>query len=282
MKVFVKLLLMSVLLLTVITPLAAQDSTNDIALQMIAEAAASQATSLSLSNLGLTAVPEEIGWLTQLEELYLTDNALTEMPPAIMNLTNLRVLDISNNNFHVIPFEIYQLRNLERLTLYYNHVNYVSYRIERLTNLQFLGLSANSLETLPPEIGKLTNLAELHLEINNIWQLPSEIGNLQQLCIFHVSDNELIRLPNELGQVTRLADPDCPGMILANNPLVSPPAGVVREGTGAVLAYLRGEDHNRLDDWVLTRLANIAVVILVGIGFIMFQRAASGKGKRKR
>src|SRR5262245_45277762 len=127
MKVFVKLVLLGVLLLMLIFPLSAQDNAHDIALQMITEAVSTQAMTLSLADLGLTAIPAEIGQLTQLEALYLNNNSLTEMPEEILNLTHLRVLDISNNDFYAIPFEIYQLRNLESLTLYYNHVNYVSY-----------------------------------------------------------------------------------------------------------------------------------------------------------
>ena len=47
---------------------------------------------LSLSDIGLSRVPEAITDLTELEELYLSDNYLTELPASINKLTNLKWL----------------------------------------------------------------------------------------------------------------------------------------------------------------------------------------------
>ena len=62
------------------------------ALERIEEAAATEATQLNLSRLGLTELPPQIGRLTHLQELSLAENALTELPPEIGQLTSLQAL----------------------------------------------------------------------------------------------------------------------------------------------------------------------------------------------
>jgi Leucine-rich repeat (LRR) protein len=284
MRIFSQLFLISMLLYTLALPVIAQDTPgNTIARQRIAEAAASQATSLSLANLELTAIPHEIGILTQLQVLDVSYNQLTDIPAELLNLTNLIVLDLSWNRLGSIPPEIYMMRQLQHLTIYDNGLTAVAPRIGRLSNLTYLGLSSNALTSLPAEIGQLVNLTQLHLENNALTALPAEIGNLAQLCVLHAADNRLRRLPAELGKVTRLAETGCEGITLANNPLVSPPPGVVREGTSAVLAYLRDGAGNGLDSGLFTKLATLAVVLLLSMGTVLIRRtAATDKTKRKR
>jgi Leucine-rich repeat (LRR) protein len=55
------------------------------------------ATTLDLSWIGLTEVPEEIASLTRLKELYLSHNQLTSFPEEIASLTQLTELDLSIN-----------------------------------------------------------------------------------------------------------------------------------------------------------------------------------------
>ena len=55
----------------------------------IAACQAQRSRRLDLSGLGLTALPPEIGQLTELTELYLWLNVLTALPPEIGQLTKL-------------------------------------------------------------------------------------------------------------------------------------------------------------------------------------------------
>ena len=57
----------------------------------------------------LTALPPEIGNLTNLIELQVADNQLTSLPPEIGNLTNLTRLDLWDNKFTALPLEMQKL-----------------------------------------------------------------------------------------------------------------------------------------------------------------------------
>lgn len=64
---------------------------------MIEEARRSGATSLDLSGMKLTELPESVGQLTQLQSLNLSGNQLTALPEALSRLTRLQTLDVNNN-----------------------------------------------------------------------------------------------------------------------------------------------------------------------------------------
>jgi Leucine-rich repeat (LRR) protein len=103
-------------IVTAVAYLQAQTQTpEEVALERIEAAAASEATELNLSDLGLTELPPEIGQLTNLQELDLWGNQLTVLPPEIGQLTNLRWLDVAGNQLTVLPPEIGQLTNLRWL-----------------------------------------------------------------------------------------------------------------------------------------------------------------------
>lgn len=69
----------------------------------IAKVTANNLPKLDLSGLGLTALPEEIGNLTNLTTLYLYSNRLEVLPEWIGNLTNLTKLSLFGNRLEVLP-----------------------------------------------------------------------------------------------------------------------------------------------------------------------------------
>ena len=103
------------------------------ALKRIAKAKEQNSNELNLYELGLTALPTEIGQLTQLEQLNLDNNALTTLPPEIGQLTKLERLDLSFNQLTALPPEI-----------------------GNLTKLEWIALDNNNLTALPKELSKLT------------------------------------------------------------------------------------------------------------------------------
>ncbi|MBW4569993.1 MAG: leucine-rich repeat domain-containing protein [Tolypothrix carrinoi HA7290-LM1] len=210
-------------------------------LQLIEQAATEGATELDLSGKDLTALPAEIGKLTQLkklilgkyqydqkgrivgtignnlsvlpaeigllnhlEELQIVANNLTSLPNEFGQLTNLQTLNLSRNQLSSLPQEIVQLTNLQTLDLSSNQLSSLPQEIVQLANLQSLYLSGNQLSSLPKEIVQLANLQSLYLSRNQLNSLPKEIVQLTNLQTLSLSDNQLSSLPQEFGQLTNL------------------------------------------------------------------------------
>ncbi|MBV9226790.1 MAG: leucine-rich repeat domain-containing protein, partial [Acidobacteriaceae bacterium] len=73
-----------------------QDETSQ-ALVKINEAGTRQASKLDLSRLNLTAVPEQIRELSQLQILSLDHNQLTSIPESLGQLSQLQILSLEGN-----------------------------------------------------------------------------------------------------------------------------------------------------------------------------------------
>ncbi len=103
----------------------------------------------------LTELPESIGNLTNLVQLYIDDNELTTLPESIGNLSNLFYLVANFNNLTALPDSIGNLSNLLFLDLGYNQISYIPESIGNLSNLQTLWIFDNQLSTLPDSICNL-------------------------------------------------------------------------------------------------------------------------------
>ena len=103
----------------------------------------------------LTELPESIGNLTSLVQLYIDDNELTSLPESIGNLSNLFYLIANFNNLTALPDSIGNLSNLFFLDLGYNEISYIPDSIGNLSNLQTLWIFDNQLSSLPESICNL-------------------------------------------------------------------------------------------------------------------------------
>ncbi|HST52411.1 MAG TPA: COR domain-containing protein [Pyrinomonadaceae bacterium] len=86
----------------------------------IQEARRNHATSLDLSGMNLTELPESITQLSQLQMLSLDDNQLTTLPESITRLSRLQRLSLDNNQLTTLPESLRELKGLERLYLHRN------------------------------------------------------------------------------------------------------------------------------------------------------------------
>lgn len=97
-------------------------------------------TFLDMGEKQLKTIPEEIGFLVNLEELYLTGNQLTGLPKTFANLVNLKFLALNRNCFDTFPTQILNLVNLEGIDLNENHLSVLPKRLGNLVNLRILAL----------------------------------------------------------------------------------------------------------------------------------------------
>ena len=84
----------------------------------------------------ITALPETIGQLSNLQELWLDNNQIIVLPESIGQLSNLQYLSLSNNQITVLPESIGQLSNLQELWLNNNQITVLPESIGQLSNLQ--------------------------------------------------------------------------------------------------------------------------------------------------
>jgi Leucine-rich repeat (LRR) protein len=164
---------------------------------------------LFLSNQGLTAIPEEIKYLTNLEYLSLSQNKITMIPEHIFDhLTNLKSLYLYNNKITAIPEHIFdQLINLKQLYLNNNKITSIpEHLFDSLTNLKHLSLSDNEITAIPEHLfDSLTNLKYLSLSDNEITAIPEHLfDSLITLKDLNLSRNQITTIPISVLNCRRL------------------------------------------------------------------------------
>lgn len=91
---------------------------------------------LYLHHNNLTALPAEIGTLSNLLELTASHNQLTTLPPEMGNLTKLVSLNVASNQITTLPPEIGQMISLTELHLTQNPIRHLP--VEAMGTLQHL------------------------------------------------------------------------------------------------------------------------------------------------
>ncbi|MEH2149406.1 leucine-rich repeat domain-containing protein [Nostoc sp.] len=229
----------------------------------------SNLTELYLNKNQLSSLPPEICQLSNLTELYLYNNQLGSLPPEICQLSNLTRLNLSENQLSSLPLEICQLSNLTTLYLNKNQLTSVPLEICQLSYLTRLNLSENQLTSVPLEISQLSNLTTLSLFNNQLSSLPSEISQLSNLTWLYLNNNQLSSLPPEISQLSNLIR-----LSLDNNPqLSSPPPEIVKQGTQAILKYLRKRLEGSQRQWV----SKLLIIGEGGVGKTSLLRALRGE-----
>jgi Leucine-rich repeat (LRR) protein len=156
-------------------------------------------TSLSLFGNHLTALPDSITKLAELEVLYLGKNEFVTFPEQVCYLKNLKILSIAYNDLDSLPDCIGNLEKLEMLILNNNQIEFLPDSVSNLKNLMVLNLNRNNLRTLPNGIYELDSLQTLNLGVNNIDSLSVLMANwvsLKELRL--VRSGPLLRIPDEL------------------------------------------------------------------------------------
>jgi Leucine-rich repeat (LRR) protein len=165
-------------------------------------------------------IPNEIGNLASLKQLYMYDNELSgEIPSEVGNLNGLEVLYLWGNSLSgSIPEEIGTLSELRRLSLGDNELDgEIPTSIWTLEKLTYLGLTRNSFTgTIPAQVSNLVEMREFALGGNEFsGEIPAEIGELKELTELYLWGNEFTgEIPEEIGVLTNLTN-----LELSNNEL---------------------------------------------------------------
>ena len=99
---------------------------------------------VNLSFNTITSLPDEIGNLINLEQLFLIDCEISAVPSTITNLTNLIALVLSDNQISSLPERIGDLSNLIGLSVNNNQLSYLPESIFNLSELNILNIKNNN------------------------------------------------------------------------------------------------------------------------------------------
>jgi hypothetical protein len=138
---------------------------------------------LNLEGRGLSLVPSELRFLSNLQWLNLGNNQLTSIDPqTFANLPNLEYLYLDHNQLTAIdPQTFTNLPNLQQLYLHQNQLKAIAPQtFANLQNLQVLDLNGNQLTSIAPQtFANLANLRWLFLGQNQLTSVaPQTFANL--------------------------------------------------------------------------------------------------------
>jgi Leucine-rich repeat (LRR) protein len=184
----------------------ARDKAYQAAEKKIAEGRRSKTSTLDLSNMQLTELPESLSQLNWLSMLDLSNNLLTVLPDSVRLLTHLQTLDASDNELTDLPEWLGDLSELEKIFLDGNRLKKLPEGLGKLKKMEVLFVYENQLTALPESIGQLVALKRLSLFSNQLISLPNSLGELIGLEHLGVGDNKLTAIPDWLGHLTQLTD----------------------------------------------------------------------------
>ncbi|KAM0004704.1 putative leucine-rich repeat domain superfamily [Helianthus debilis subsp. tardiflorus] len=163
---------------------------------------------IDLGRCVIEEVPEALGQLECLEELYLNCTNVKHLPDTICMLKHLKKLFlISCLYLEKLPDDVGQLESLEEIYLLRCYdIRDILNNICTLKHLRKLVLEGcGSIEELPEAVGQLECLEELHLSYADVKHLPGNICMLKhlkklvlRLCVL------LEKLPDDVGQLESL------------------------------------------------------------------------------
>ena len=168
---------------------------------------------LQIINSDLEELPESIGELKSLEELFLYCNKIKSLPETFGELILLKKLHLQVNRLEILPHSISNLVFLKELYIEGNNLKEVPDSIGNLVELEILGLGKNQLEHISEAIGKLRKLKELNLDNNNLKELPESICQLNVLKNLCLEDNKIMRIQESILSIKSLKY-----LILRKNP----------------------------------------------------------------
>ena len=202
--------------------------------EKIAQAKATKATTLDLSEMALTTVPTSIAELTHLKQLNLSKNNLQTLHPSIGKLQRLEAINLWSNSLHELPKEFGHLKSLKQLDLEDNHLIEIPPSVFKLKELRILDLEHNSIIEIGDEIVELQLLQQLDISRNKLQKINAKICKLSQLALLNLKGNLLTDLPSQVCDMRRMKQ-----LIVHGNLLDEELVEAAATGQKAVQRYFR-------------------------------------------
>ena len=161
---------------------------------------------LDLSHIGLTAVPQKVSTLANLQSLNLSNNTISAGFSNLASLDFLSELNLSGNQLTKIPTEIGALTQLKTLDVSNNlfSTNY-SAVLSSLKNLEWISLKNNQITNFPTEFSQLKNLVHLNISDNKISSGFESLVPLKELEQIYLDKNLISgSFPSTLLQLGKL------------------------------------------------------------------------------
>lgn len=177
--------------------------------QNLSQCSKLQHLSLSYNNFTAAFIPEELGSLGKLEELFLDGNNLRGViPKEFGNLTALKILSLQDNNLTgEIPSELGKLNKLEILQLRSNNLRgQLPMEVFNFSAMRSMNLNSNFIEGHLPSVTALPNLINIQLHGNYLTgAIPSSISNCSKIVVLELSGNRFVgSIPYSLGGLKEL------------------------------------------------------------------------------
>ena len=158
-------------------------------------------------NNGLTKLPDEIGNLTKLEQLFIANGKLEKIPATVKNLESCTDVEIYNcPMMKEFPVEIAQMPNLITLNIANNRQWSSEEALKGLKalaegpsgdDIQILYFNENNLEVIPAEITKMEKLGLMNFASNKIHTIETAWGKDIKPVQLYLDNNQLSSFPTD-------------------------------------------------------------------------------------
>ncbi len=162
--------------------------------------------SLFLGQRKLEALPESVGELTNLQNLYLVGNRIRELPESFSNLKSLNFLNIVGIPLEIFPENFKNLSNLQTLSFDADTLKSFPSVIVELVSLRDLYIwDWGKVTALPDSFIKLRNLEKLTIFTEEL-ELPENFGNLKSLKILYLTGTIKKEIPKSFWELENLVE----------------------------------------------------------------------------
>lgn len=160
---------------------------------------------LSLSWAMARFIPDEIGWLKNLEILDLYGLMIRSLPDSIGRLKKLKSLNLAQNQVMILPETFGDMISLEEFHADANGLRKLPESFGKLTNLITLNFMNNPIEVIPPYFGNFILLENLTFAYGKFTRLPESFGQLLNLKHLFINENKnLSQFPNPILRLSSL------------------------------------------------------------------------------